>query len=180
MLFPFTDIILVKDPEKNALDGVLLLLCHEPTATQLNLVPVASSGRVFTLDQLEIDHQVSIQANTIKQFVEHGGNGCRSPQPIRPASKNYCQNHLSITNRSQAAFRQYINARVYMTGDGTKINGFRRRRGGFSMWCLRHVRLFSSLILSWRTTFTNTRYRYISCVPLLSLNVSHTVMEIFL
>ncbi|KAN0095066.1 hypothetical protein V8E51_015777 [Hyaloscypha variabilis] len=76
----------VKDPEKNALDGILLLLCHEPTATQLNLVPLASNGRVFTLDQLDIDHKVSSQANTIKQFVKHDGNGCRSPQPVRPAS----------------------------------------------------------------------------------------------
>jgi hypothetical protein len=78
------------------LDGILLLLCHEPTATQLNLVPLASNGRVFTLDQLEIDHKVSSQANTIKQFVQHGGDGCRSPQPVRPSSKNYCQNHCPL------------------------------------------------------------------------------------
>jgi hypothetical protein len=78
------------------LDVVLLLLCHEPTATQLNLVPLASSGRVVTLDQLEIHHKVSIQANTSKQFVEHSGNGYRSPQPVRPASKNYCQNHCPL------------------------------------------------------------------------------------
>jgi len=78
------------------LDGVLLLLCHEPTATQLNLVPLASNGRVFTLDQLGIDHKVSSHANTIKQFVKHDGNGCRSAQPVRPASENYYQNHFPL------------------------------------------------------------------------------------
>jgi len=76
----------IVDPEKHTLDGFVVLLCHDPTATQPSIVPLANSGRVFTLNQLDIDHTQSNQANTIKQLVDDAGSEIRSPPAVRAPS----------------------------------------------------------------------------------------------
>ncbi|KAE9380873.1 hypothetical protein N431DRAFT_459787 [Stipitochalara longipes BDJ] len=59
----------IVDPEKHTLDDLLVLLCYNPTTTQPDIVHLANSSRVFTLNQLDIDHAQSNQANTIKKLL---------------------------------------------------------------------------------------------------------------
>jgi hypothetical protein len=90
------------DPEKHTLDGLLVLLCHDPAATQSDNFRLANSGRAFTLNQLESDHAHSNQMNTIKQLVDNSGTGIRSPQAVRVASKTFLTLPWSFAKNFQA------------------------------------------------------------------------------
>ena len=74
------------DSEKHTPDGLLVLLCHDPAATQSDIVRLGHCDRVFTLHQLDSDHAQSNQTNTIKQLVDNSGTGIRSAQAVRVAS----------------------------------------------------------------------------------------------
>ena len=77
------------DSEKQTLDGLLVLLCHDPAATQSDIVRLANCGRAFTLNQLESDNAQSNETNTIKQLVDNAGTEIRSPQAVRVAIKTF-------------------------------------------------------------------------------------------
>jgi mRNA deadenylase 3'-5' endonuclease subunit Ccr4 len=69
----YTYLFLVLDSEKQTLDGLLVLLCHDPATTQSDIVRLANCGRAFTLNQLESENAQSNETNTIKQLVDNAG-----------------------------------------------------------------------------------------------------------